>query len=122
MVRKLAYADQQSLGCCTSADATSQSAFLEVEREPPDPQARRPCRHRRADRQSHFPADRHHELPGENGGTLKYWQDAAREARNHQHRITCGPAGPDRDALAAAYRSEHQFAGAPLGSIVRQRR
>jgi hypothetical protein len=52
----------------------------------------------------------------------KRWQDAAREARNHQHRITCGPAGPDRDALAAAYRSEHQFAGAPLGSIVRQRR
>jgi hypothetical protein len=58
----------------------------------------------------------------ENGGTLKYWQDAAREARNRQHRITCGPAGPDRDVLAGAYRSEHQFAGAQLGSIVRQRR
>jgi hypothetical protein len=52
----------------------------------------------------------------------KHWQDAAREARNHQHRITCGPAGPDRDALAAAYRSEHPFAGVPPGSIVRQRR
>ena len=23
------------------------------------------------------------------------------KARNHQHRITCGPAGPDSDALAA---------------------
>jgi hypothetical protein len=21
----------------------------------------------------------------------KHWQDTAREARNHQHRITCGP-------------------------------
>ena len=52
----------------------------------------------------------------------KHWQDAAREARNHQHRITCGPAGPDRDALAAEYRREHpQLAGVPPGSIVRQR-
>jgi hypothetical protein len=52
----------------------------------------------------------------------KRWQEAAREARHHQHRITCGPAGPDRDALAADYRGEHQLAGVPPGSIVRQRR
>jgi hypothetical protein len=52
----------------------------------------------------------------------KHWQDAAREARNRQHRITCGPASPDRDAPAAAYRSEHpQLAGVPPGGIVRQR-
>lgn len=50
------------------------------------------------------------------------WQAAAREARNHEHRITCGPTGPDRDALAAAYRSEHRLlAGVPPGSVVRQR-
>lgn len=35
----------------------------------------------------------------------KHWQDAAREARNRQHRITCGPASPDRDAPAAAKRA-----------------
>jgi hypothetical protein len=49
------------------------------------------------------------------------WQHAAQYARNHQRRITCGPTGPDRDALAAAYRREHQLAGVPPGSIVRQR-
>ena len=32
------------------------------------------------------------------------WESVALYARNHQHRITCGPAGPDRDALAAEYR------------------
>ena len=51
----------------------------------------------------------------------KHWQDAAREARNHQRRITCGSADPDRDALAAVYRREHQLADVPPGSIVRQR-
>jgi hypothetical protein len=51
----------------------------------------------------------------------KHWQDAAREARNHQRRITCGSAGPDRGALAAAYRRERQLSGVPSGSIVRQR-
>ena len=30
------------------------------------------------------------------------WEAAARYARDHERRITCGPAGPDRDALAAA--------------------
>jgi hypothetical protein len=51
----------------------------------------------------------------------KHWQDSAREARNHQRRITCGSAGPDRGALAAAYRRERQLSGVPSGSIVRQR-
>ena len=49
------------------------------------------------------------------------WNAAAREARNHQHRITCGPTGPDRDELAAEYRREHRLAGVPPGSIVRPR-
>jgi hypothetical protein len=50
------------------------------------------------------------------------WHDAAREARNHQHRITCGPAGQDRDALAAEFRLTHSLAGVPPGSIVRPNR
>jgi hypothetical protein len=49
------------------------------------------------------------------------WQSAAREARNHQRRIVCGPSGADRDALAAEYREAHRLAGVPLGSIVRSR-
>ena len=32
------------------------------------------------------------------------WTEAAKFARNNQHRITCGPTGPDRDALAAEFR------------------
>jgi hypothetical protein len=53
----------------------------------------------------------------------KHWQDAAREARNRQPRIIYRQTGPDRNALAAAYRSEQpQLAGVPPGSIVRQRR
>lgn len=52
----------------------------------------------------------------------KRWQAAAREARNHEHLITCGPAGPDRDALAAEYRSKHrQLTGVPPGSVVRSK-
>jgi hypothetical protein len=31
----------------------------------------------------------------------------------HQHRITCGPAGPDRDALAVKYRHGNKLAGVP---------
>jgi len=51
------------------------------------------------------------------------WQSAARAARDHQQRITCGPAGPDRDALAAEYGSQHKFiTGVPPGSIMRPRR
>ena len=49
------------------------------------------------------------------------WEAAARFARNNQHRITCGPAGPDRDALAAEFRRGHNLAGVPPGSILRSR-
>jgi hypothetical protein len=49
------------------------------------------------------------------------WQSAAREARNHQRKIACGPTGPDREELAAEYRREHRLAGVPPGSIVRPR-
>jgi hypothetical protein len=49
------------------------------------------------------------------------WQNAVRDARNHQRHVTCGPAGPDRDALAVNFRSAHNLAGAPPGSIVRPR-
>ena len=48
------------------------------------------------------------------------WQDAVREGRYHERRITCGPAGPDRDTLAAEYRRLHNLAGVPPGSIVRR--
>jgi hypothetical protein len=49
------------------------------------------------------------------------WRDAARYARDQQRRIECGPTGPDREALAAAYRREHRLAGVPPGSVVRPR-
>ena len=35
--------------------------------------------------------------------------------------VTCGPAGPDRDALSAEYQKISKFAGVPPGSIVRPR-
>ena len=47
------------------------------------------------------------------------WKEAANQARNHQHHITCGPTGVDRDALAAEYRRQHPVAGVPPGSILR---
>jgi hypothetical protein len=47
------------------------------------------------------------------------WEAAASEARHHMHRITCGPAGPDRDALAAEFRRTSNLAGVPPGSILR---
>lgn len=50
------------------------------------------------------------------------WQSAAKEARNHRHRISCGPTGPDRDELAAEYRRVHNLAGVPPGSIVGAKR
>jgi hypothetical protein len=50
------------------------------------------------------------------------WNAAATDARNRQHRITCGPAGPDRDALAAEFCQTHKLAGVSPGSIVRPRR
>jgi len=50
------------------------------------------------------------------------WNDAARHARDNQQRhIACGPAGPDRDALAADYQREHKLACVPPGSIMRPR-
>jgi hypothetical protein len=47
------------------------------------------------------------------------WQDSARDARNNGQKITCGPAGADRDALAAEFRQAHDLAGVPPGSILR---
>ena len=41
------------------------------------------------------------------------WQSAARAAHDHHRRITCGPARPDRDALAAEYASQHKLTGVP---------
>jgi hypothetical protein len=49
------------------------------------------------------------------------WNEAAAWARNHQHRIVCGPTGANRDELAAEDRRTHKLAGVPPGSIVRQR-
>ena len=49
------------------------------------------------------------------------WRDAAKNARNNERRIECGPAGPDRDALAAEYRRTHKIGGVPPGSILRPR-
>jgi hypothetical protein len=49
------------------------------------------------------------------------WQAAAREARRQDRHVKCGPAGPDRDKLAAEYRREHKLAGVPPGSIIRSR-
>jgi hypothetical protein len=49
----------------------------------------------------------------------RLWQAAAREARHHHRHIQRGPAGPDRDQLAADYRQEHRFAGVPPGTIMR---
>jgi hypothetical protein len=49
------------------------------------------------------------------------WQNAARHARDNERRVDCGPAGPDRDALAADYRRDSKLAGVPPGSILRPR-
>ena len=49
------------------------------------------------------------------------WNEAASYARNHQHRVVCGPTGVDRDELAAEYRRAHNLAGVPPGSILRLR-
>ena len=43
------------------------------------------------------------------------WNDAARNARDHQRHVMYGPAGPDRDALAAGYREANKLARAPRG-------
>ena len=50
------------------------------------------------------------------------WQNAARHARDtFGRRVTCGPAGPDRDALAADFQRAEKLAGVPPGSIIRPR-
>jgi len=49
------------------------------------------------------------------------WQSATRRARDSERHVECGPAGPDRDALAAEYRETHKLAGVPPGSIVKPR-
>jgi hypothetical protein len=43
------------------------------------------------------------------------WNDAARNARDRQQHVVRGPAGPDRDALAAEYREANKLARAPPG-------
>src|ERR1700739_3198876 len=45
------------------------------------------------------------------------WQNAARHARDR--RVVCGPAGPDRNAIAAEFQRAGKLAGVPPGSIVR---
>jgi len=46
------------------------------------------------------------------------WRSATRRARDMERQVECGPAGPDRDVLAAEYREAHRLAGVPPGSIV----
>jgi hypothetical protein len=51
------------------------------------------------------------------------WNDAVRQARDHfRRRVMCGPAGPDREALALEFQRAKKLAGVPPGSIVRPRR
>ena len=48
------------------------------------------------------------------------WQRAAQRAKETQSRhIHCGPASPDRNALAREFQQAHKFRGVPPGSIVR---
>jgi len=49
------------------------------------------------------------------------WLSAARAARDQGRRITCGPTGSDRVALAAEYATTHKLTGVPPGSIIRPR-
>jgi hypothetical protein len=49
------------------------------------------------------------------------WNLAARLVREAGRDVQCGPAGPDRQALAAAYQQAHRLRGVPPGSIVRPR-
>jgi len=52
----------------------------------------------------------------------KPWTNAARRSRDQfGRRVECGPNGPDRNALAAAFQRTHKFAGVPPGSILRPR-
>jgi hypothetical protein len=50
------------------------------------------------------------------------WNNAARHARDQfGRRVKCGPAGTDRNALAAEFQRAEKFAGVPPGSILRPR-
>jgi hypothetical protein len=50
------------------------------------------------------------------------WINAVRRTRvQFNRRIMCGPAGPDRAALALEFQRAKKFAGVPPGSIVRPR-
>ena len=49
------------------------------------------------------------------------WNLAAGRAREKQRRVVCGPAGTDRDGLAADYQRTFNMGGVPPGSIVRPR-
>ena len=50
------------------------------------------------------------------------WQNGVRYINGrHYRRIVCGPAGADRDALAAEFQKTSHYAGVPPGGIVRPR-
>jgi hypothetical protein len=50
------------------------------------------------------------------------WKNAVRHAHDQLGRqVVCGPAGPDRNALATEFQRAEKLAGVPPGSIVRPR-
>jgi len=50
------------------------------------------------------------------------WRNGVRFINERRYgRITCGPAGPDRDALSAEFQATSKYGGCPPGSIVRPR-
>lgn len=50
------------------------------------------------------------------------WRNGVRFMNDrHYRRITCGPSGPDRDALSAEFQKTSHYGGCPPGSIVRPR-
>jgi hypothetical protein len=50
------------------------------------------------------------------------WKNAVRHAHDQLGRhVMCGPAGPDRSALALEFQRAEKLAGAPPGSILRPR-
>jgi len=42
------------------------------------------------------------------GAFFRAWKSAARKAREQQHRITCRPTGPERDALTVEFAAHTQ--------------
>jgi len=50
------------------------------------------------------------------------WKNAVRHAHDQLGRhVMCGPAGPDRNALAVEFQRVKKLAGVPPGSILRPR-